>query len=331
MSFQDPPSRPRYPALAQYEEQRPASGYTDFFDDSRYQSDGPDAGGWTTAQPGYSSEAGYTAPNEYAAANGGYEANGYEANGYQQNGYQANGYQANGYEANGYQQNQYQQNGYQANGYQQNGYQPGAEFGGQGGGYPAAARQGSAGQSWRSGDDSWRSGDDHGWSGRSRQPDSDGMLAGAVTGFLALAVAIGIATLVAGISRAQASPLIATGDAFINHAPSALKSFALHHYGRSERKMLFGVMYVIIAIIAVIVGIFAHRKVAIGVAGIWLFGLIAAFATVILPGSHPTDVIPALIGSVVGMLALIYLIRSSYADKTTRAPVRRRASAIGAR
>jgi hypothetical protein len=296
MSFQDPPSRPRYPALGQYEETPAASGYTDSFDSS-YQSNGSATGGFAAAQ------AGYPAGNAYAAVSGYAQGNGYASG----NGgaYQANGYQANGYQA---------ANGYSGNGYSGNGYQAGAGTGG----YSTATMQRPADESWRdllSSDDDWRQ--------DRRQPPSGGMLAGALTGFLAVAVAIGVATLVAAFVRSQASPIMAAGQAFINHAPSSLKSFAVH--SKHERKALFGVMYVIIAIFAMIIGMIAQRKVAIGVTGIVLIGLFGAFVTIKQPGSHASDAIPAVVGAIAGVVALTFLIRSFYADNSTRAPARRRA------
>jgi predicted signal transduction protein with EAL and GGDEF domain len=90
-------------------------------------------------------------------------------------------------------------------------------------------------------------------------------------------------------------------------------------------------MYVIIAIIAVILGMFAQRKVAIGVTGIVLIGLFGAFVTIKQPGSHASDVVPAVIGTIAGIVALTFLIRTFYEDNSTRGPARRRASAIGAR
>jgi hypothetical protein len=309
MSFQDPPTRPRYPALGQYEEARPAPDYTDTFDGSGYQSTGSATGGWRAAQASYGGAtqasyapaagyAGSSAGNAYAPGNG--YASG-DAGAYQGNGYQgANGYQA-------------------ANGYQgSNGYQAGAEFGGTGG-YSTATLQRPADNSWR--EDLYS--DDEDWGRDRRQPASGGILAGALTGFLAVAVAIGVATLVAAFVRSQASPIMAAGQAFINHAPSSLKTFAVH--SKHERKALFGVMYAIIAIIAMILGMIAQRKVAVGVLGIVLIGLFGAFVTIKQPGSRASDAVPAVIGAIAGVVALTFLIRSFYADNSTRAPARRRA------
>jgi hypothetical protein len=136
-----------------------------------------------------------------------------------------------------------------------------------------------------------------------------GLLAGGLTGFLAAAVAIGVANLVAAFVRPQASPIIAVGGAFIDRTPPALKNFAVEKFGENDKTMLLLGMYVGIALIAIAIGMMAWRRVAVGVAGIGLFGLFGAFVAVTRPESHVTDVIPSIVGGVVGIAVLLWLIR----------------------
>jgi hypothetical protein len=142
-----------------------------------------------------------------------------------------------------------------------------------------------------------------------RRP-SRGLLPGAISGFLAAAVALGIANLVAAFVRPQASPIIAVGGAFIDRTPSALKNFAVEKFGENDKNMLLLGMYVTIGLIAVAIGILAWRQVAIGVAGIGLFGLFGAFVAITRPESHATDVIPSIVGGIAGIAAILWLIRS---------------------
>jgi hypothetical protein len=134
-----------------------------------------------------------------------------------------------------------------------------------------------------------------------------GLLAGGLVGFLAAAVAIGVANLVAAFVRPQASPIIAVGGAFIDRTPPALKNFAVQKFGENDKTMLLLGMYVTIALIAIVIGMIAWRRVAVGVAGIGLFGLFGAFVAITRPESHVTDVIPSVVGGIVGIAALVWL------------------------
>ena len=135
-----------------------------------------------------------------------------------------------------------------------------------------------------------------------------GLLPGAVVGFLAAAVALGVANLVAAFVRPQASPIIAVGEAFIDRTPPALKNFAVQKFGTNDKNMLLLSMYVTIALIAIAIGILAWRHMSIGVAGIGLFGLFGAFVALTRPESHATDVIPSIVGGIAGIAVLIWLI-----------------------
>jgi hypothetical protein len=143
------------------------------------------------------------------------------------------------------------------------------------------------------------------------EPDRTGLIVGAVTGFLAAAVAIGVATLAAAFVRPQASPIIAVGGAFIDRTPPALKNFAVEHFGENDKTILLLGMYVTIALIAMAIGCLARRSVTIGVAGIAAFGLFGAFVAITRPESHATDVIPSVIGGIAGVLALLWLDRAA--------------------
>ena len=80
--------------------------------------------------------------------------------------------------------------------------------------------------------------------------------------------------------------------------------------------MLLLGMYVTIALIAIVIGVLAWRRVSIGVAGIGLFGLFGAFVAITRPESHVTDVIPSIVGGIAGIVAIIWLVRTA-----TRRPV----------
>jgi hypothetical protein len=160
-----------------------------------------------------------------------------------------------------------------------------------------------------------------------RDRDRSGLVIGAVIGFLAAAVAIGVATLAAAFVRPQASPIIAVGGAFIDRTPPALKNFAVQHFGENDKTILLGGMYITIAFIAMGIGCLARHNVTIGVAGLAAFGLFGAFVAITRPESRATDVIPSVIGGIAGVAALLWLARAA----APVAPVRAPAPAAGSR
>ena len=144
-----------------------------------------------------------------------------------------------------------------------------------------------------------------------REARRRGLGVGAVTGFLAVAVAIGVSTLIAGFIRPQASPMAALGSVFIDRTPAALRNVALHHFGTHGRTVLLLGMYAAIAVLAVGIGLLARRGAAPGVAGLAAFSLLAAFVTMTRPGGRVSDVAPAIIGGMAGVAALLWLMQAS--------------------
>jgi hypothetical protein len=148
-------------------------------------------------------------------------------------------------------------------------------------------------------------------SGRGGRRGSRGLLAGAVTGVLAAGIALGVAMLVSAFIRPQSSPVIAVGGAAINLTPTPLKEFAVARFGENDKTMLLAGMYVVIAMIAMVIGVLAWRKLVVGAIGIGLFGVFGAFVALTQPGSHTSDAIPALVGGVAGVVAIIAHVRLS--------------------
>jgi hypothetical protein len=160
------------------------------------------------------------------------------------------------------------------------------------------------------------------WQDRSqdgdREPGSRGPIVGAVTGFLAAAVAIGVATLAAAFVRPQASPVTAVGGVFIDRIPAALKASVMAHFGAHGKTVL---LFVVVGLIAIVFGCLARRNTSVGVAGIAVFGMIGAFVAITRPESRASDVIPSAIGALAGIVALLWLAHAS-APTQTVAPLR---------
>jgi hypothetical protein len=136
------------------------------------------------------------------------------------------------------------------------------------------------------------------------QDQDRGLVVSAVTGVLAAAVAIGVATLAAAFVRPQASPVSAVGGVI----PATLRGHLTAHFGaHGQTVLLLGVL----GLIAIVLGGMARRNASIGVAGIAAFGLLGAFVAITRPESRASDVIPSALGGLAGILAMLWLARAS--------------------
>jgi hypothetical protein len=138
-----------------------------------------------------------------------------------------------------------------------------------------------------------------------------GPMVSAVAELLAVAVAIGVSTLAAAFVGLQASPIAAAGGALIDRMPLSLKSLAVQHFGAHGRTVLLLGMYVVIALLALEIGVLARRSAALGVAGVAALSLLGAFIVISRSGSRAADIIPMVIGGVAGVAALLWLQRAS--------------------
>lgn len=324
MTYQDSPyrSRPRYPALAEYEDStyRDPAPYRDdggYWDDSAHQGSPAYQGAHSgyQGQPDYQGQAGYQdafdAPNSYRGTHqaayqdqysGGRDyPDAFDGSGYANGRGYANGARYRDPHPSapegwvGYRDSSNQDSGYRDSGYRDTMVASRAEAA-----VPGASPGASAGGYL----DDWQR-------RRATHAGGLGLMTGAVAGFLAAAVVLGIATLTSALVGRQASPVTALDGIFTERLPSALKSSAVHHFGTHNRVALLLGMYLVIAIIAMVIGNIARRKTAIGVIGIAAFGLIVAYIVITRPGSEAADAIPSAIGAVAGVGALLYLVRAS--------------------
>lgn len=140
-----------------------------------------------------------------------------------------------------------------------------------------------------------------------------GILLGAIAGFVAAAAALGAANLAAVFVQRQASPSVAVGGAFVGRAPSWLRDFAVQEFGADNAMMLLVIMYAVAAVLAVAIGILSWRHVSVGVAALAFFGAIGAIAAWTQSESKAIDIVPSVAGGLVGIAAIIVLIRAGRA------------------
>ncbi|MEU9974386.1 molybdopterin-dependent oxidoreductase [Streptomyces sp. NPDC051014] len=145
-----------------------------------------------------------------------------------------------------------------------------------------------------------------------------GALAGAVAGFAALAVA----ELASAAVRPEAGPVIAVGGAAIDRTPTAVKDWAVRHFGTDDKLVLELGILAVLAVFAVALGVAALRFRRAGAAGVVLFGVVGAVAATGRPDSRGfADAVPSLVGAGAGA-ALLYVLAGRLARRDRAAGVR---------
>jgi len=122
---------------------------------------------------------------------------------------------------------------------------------------------------------------------KAHHPGARRAVRGAIAGLLAGAVAVGAGQLVAGITGAGGSPVVAVGQLQIDFTPPALKNFAIREFGSHDKLVLVSGILVVLGLFAAALGSVAMRRLGYGLAGLAVFaavGLTAA-ATPPLPFS----------------------------------------------
>ncbi len=119
-------------------------------------------------------------------------------------------------------------------------------------------------------------------------------------------MALGVAELVAGLSRSWRSPVIDVGDRVIDHVPPFVKDFAIETFGTNDKPALLLGIGAALLVYAAVIGALSFRwRIEIGLVGIGLFGLIGAVAAISnRAGGSLDDALPALVGSAAGAGAL---------------------------
>ncbi|MFC9531766.1 sulfite oxidase [Streptomyces sp. NPDC056975] len=131
---------------------------------------------------------------------------------------------------------------------------------------------------------------------------------GALSGLLAGYAALAAAELTAAAVRPQASPVVAVGGAAIDRTPTALKDWAIRHFGTNDKLVLQLGIVAVLAVLAVVLGLVAVRHRRVGSAGVLLFGVIGALAATTRPDSTGiADAAPSVIGALVGAWLLYAL------------------------
>jgi DMSO/TMAO reductase YedYZ molybdopterin-dependent catalytic subunit len=132
---------------------------------------------------------------------------------------------------------------------------------------------------------------------------------GAVAGLLAGAAGLGVGQLVAGLTGASGSPVVAVGQLQIDFTPPWLKNFAISAFGSHDKQVLVGGILVVLAVFAAIIGAVAARRLAYGMAGLAVFAAVGVTAAATRPTATFASLLPTLFAAASAAVVLRVLIR----------------------
>jgi DMSO/TMAO reductase YedYZ molybdopterin-dependent catalytic subunit len=131
---------------------------------------------------------------------------------------------------------------------------------------------------------------------------------GAIAGVLAAAAALGVGQLVAGLTGANGSPVVAVGQLQIDFTPPWLKNFAINEFGSDDKLVLVSGILVVLGIFAAVIGVAATRRLRYGMAGLVVFAAIGLTAAATRPTATVDSVLPTLAATAAAAIVLRLLI-----------------------
>lgn len=144
-------------------------------------------------------------------------------------------------------------------------------------------------------------------------------------GVAAAAVALGTTQLLAAFISPAADARDAVGTAVVNLTPGPVKEWAIQTFGTADKLFLTVMILVVIAALTAVSAIFERSRVPLGSLAIAAAAVAGSAAVMARPGATPLDVIPTVVGAVVGIVVLRALTRGGDAEPNEQ----RRRSLLG--
>ena len=120
---------------------------------------------------------------------------------------------------------------------------------------------------------------------------------------------LGVGQLVAGLTGATGSPVVAVGQLQIDFTPPWLKNFAINEFGSDDKLVLVSGILVVLGIFAALIGVAATRRLAYGMAGLVVFAAVGLAAAATRPTATVPSVLPTLAATAAAAVVLRVLIR----------------------
>ena len=136
-----------------------------------------------------------------------------------------------------------------------------------------------------------------------------GRAAAGLVGVLAAGAAVGAGELAAAFFRPAASPIVAVGNRLIDLTPESVRRWAIRDFGGNDKLVLLSGIYLAIAVLAIVVGILAGYRRLFGVLGLAVFGAVGCYCALTAKAHRGSDVVPAVVATVVGIAVLVRLTR----------------------
>lgn len=133
--------------------------------------------------------------------------------------------------------------------------------------------------------------------------------AAALAGVAAGVVTVGVGSLVAVLTGPSTDPLVAVGAAFVDATPGWLKDWAATTFGTADKVVLGIGEVVVLAGLAALAGVLAHRRWAWGATVVVTLGAVAGLAAMGRPDAGVLAPLPAVAGAAAGLLVLRALLR----------------------
>ena len=97
------------------------------------------------------------------------------------------------------------------------------------------------------------------------------------------------------------------GNRFIVLTPKPVKRWAIRNFGTNDKTVLLSGIYIVIAVLAVAVGVLALRRLVYGLAGIAVFGAVGVYSALTANAHHGSDVVPTIFGTAAALATMVVL------------------------
>ncbi|WP_326719177.1 molybdopterin-dependent oxidoreductase [Streptomyces sp. NBC_00243] len=133
---------------------------------------------------------------------------------------------------------------------------------------------------------------------------------GELAGVAATALALGVGELVAAATGGPSAPLVAVGGVAVDAAPTPVKEFAVTLFYTYDKLALQAGIVLVLAVFAAFIGALAMRRLAYGLAGVAVFGMIGVLASATRASATWAYPLPTVVGALAAAGLLVLLRRT---------------------